>query len=495
MGTVTLCSAGDFDPAAVDKEGRLEQGKGDIGAVQALEVTDRDWPTYRANTSRTGASAVTMRDTHPRPAWSYQPDTESLMTPPVAAGPLVFFAREDGKVRCLDSETGKIAWEYVTAGPVIQSPTVADGRCYVGSGDGWVYCLEAKTGRRLWRFRAAPTERKMMVYGKLCSTWPVNSGVLVQDGVAYAAAGIIDRDGTHVYALDARTGEVVWENHATGHLDPDLRKGASVQGTLAIAKDRLWLASGNQVSPTPYDLKTGECKNWLKPQGRPSTPRGEEIGVWMDQYIVHGGRLLYSDPGKVINPGQFSFVPLQDDGNIKYPPMMPIHRSSVPPAWSDKVMVALTQRYDQLVCWDNDLLLKAFEVRQSEEELRQEAMKRAANQGIRNRKRWSTDGLLDNLFRHTGKWGPEERDDTLSVTLTENYVVTVSGPAPWQPPEAKGTWAILGWDLNDGRQRFWCGVPGEPLANGLIVDRDGAIIVAMESGQILRLLQPEQNAS
>ena len=51
-------------------------------------------------------------------------------------------------------------------------------------------------------------ERTIPVYSTLRSTWPVGSGVLVEDGIAYAAAGIANHDGTHVYALDAVTGKL-----------------------------------------------------------------------------------------------------------------------------------------------------------------------------------------------------------------------------------------------------------------------------------------------
>ena len=113
-------------------------------------------------------------------------------TPPTAAGGLIFLAGQDGKVRALDAATGVQRWCFLTAGPVLMPPTLADGRAYVGSGDGFVYCLEAASGRLLWRFRAAPVERRIMLYGALASTWPVNTGVLVADGVAYLGAGVID---------------------------------------------------------------------------------------------------------------------------------------------------------------------------------------------------------------------------------------------------------------------------------------------------------------
>src|SRR5690606_37457236 len=120
---------------------------------------------------------------------------------PVAAAELVFVSGADGIVRALDAQTGQLRWSaYTGAGSIKYPPSIAYDRAYVGGGDGWVYCLEAATGRLLWRFRAAPEERMMPVYGTLTSTWPVGSGVLVHDGMVYAAAGISNFDGTHVYA-------------------------------------------------------------------------------------------------------------------------------------------------------------------------------------------------------------------------------------------------------------------------------------------------------
>ena len=132
-------------------------------------------------------------------------------------------------------------------------PTVWEGRVFVGSGDGWVYCYAAKDGALLWRFRCAPVERMIPVYGRLSSTWPVGSGVLVADGVAYAAAGIANYDGTHVYALDARTGSIKWQNNTSGG-----NQGVGVQGHLLLHKDVLYLAGGNRFSPGAYDVRTGK---------------------------------------------------------------------------------------------------------------------------------------------------------------------------------------------------------------------------------------------
>ena len=481
LGTVGLCSAGDFKFGRVaTEEERLEKGEGDILNVKPLEVTRLDWPTYRGNNQRGASSRASLAGKMVR-AWRHVPKRPGASTAPVSAGGLLFFGRDDGSVVCLSMSTGEQVWEFITGGPILQPPTVWDGRVFVGSGDGWAYAIEAATGRLLWRFRAAPIERKIMVYGKLCSTWPVNSGVLVHNRVAYFAAGIIDRDGTHVYALDAKTGKIVWQNNATGHLDERMRKGVSVQGGMTIAHGKLWLAAGNQVSPAVFDLKTGEYVSYRKPFGRPTTLRGREIGVWMGTHIIHGGRLLYSQPGKVVSPAQYTFMPIEP-GPKQLRPVMPIRRSSVPPAWNDQILVSLTDRYNQLVCWDNDLLLDAFEVRRAEERLRRKAMNRNPDPNQRRRKRWQLGPILDKLFRHTGKWGPVDRE-TMAMVVAANQVVTVSGPAPWQKTN-RDRWTALGYDARTGKSLWWQGVPSPPMANGMLIDHTGKVVIVLQNGEV-----------
>ena len=159
--------------------------------------------------------------------------------------------------------SGKLKWEAYTAGAIFLSPAVWEGRVYVGSADGRVYAFEAATGRRLWTFRAAPADRWIPVYGKLHSTWPVAGGVVVDNGVVYAAAGIANYDGTHVYALDAITGKLKWYNDSSGSLSK-AREGVSLQGELSLARRRLCFPGGTMCRTASYDLKTGECRSKLR---------------------------------------------------------------------------------------------------------------------------------------------------------------------------------------------------------------------------------------
>jgi outer membrane protein assembly factor BamB len=178
----------------------------------------------------------------------------------VAAGGMVFFGDRGGIVHALDA-TGKERWKAYTGGAIFFPPAVWEGRVYAGSADGRVYTFEAATGRRLWSFRVAPAERWIRVYGKLISTWPVAGGVVVQDGVVYAAAGIAHYDGTHVVALDAVTGKVKWYNDSSGSLSEKVESGISLQGSLHLGDGELRFLGGDAYETARYDLQRGKCLN------------------------------------------------------------------------------------------------------------------------------------------------------------------------------------------------------------------------------------------
>ena len=130
-------------------------------------------------------------------------------------------------VRCLDAGTGKTLWRFIAGGRVDSSPTVYDGHVLFGCRDGSVICLRATDGALVWRFRAAPSDRHIVAYEQVESLWPVQGSILVQDGLAYFAAGrssFLD-GGIVVYALDARTG-AVRHSHVLEGPWPDIKKDA-----------------------------------------------------------------------------------------------------------------------------------------------------------------------------------------------------------------------------------------------------------------------------
>jgi outer membrane protein assembly factor BamB len=247
-------------------------------------------PSYGQRTGNPSSNVSDLMDELPiRP--TANPAVE--LTAPVAAGDRVFFGGGDGIVRALDAATGKPRWTAYTGGAVQYPPTIARGLALVGSGDGWVYAFDAASGRTVWRFRAAPVERRIAVYGSLLSIWPASSGVLVDGDRAYFAAGMTDLDGTHVYAVDLATGRVRWQNNQAGHLDAASSRGVACQGELLLSGGRLYLAGGNAVSPGVFDAADGRCLSQSPGGCGTSAPRGRELTLVSDHVAV-SGQPLYS---------------------------------------------------------------------------------------------------------------------------------------------------------------------------------------------------------
>jgi len=97
-----------------------------------------------------------------------------------------------------------LAWSYQlwTTRGASATPLVVDGVMYLTSAWSLVYALDARTGEELWVFDPAVDRR---VGAKACCD-VINRGVAVYQGRVFVGA----IDG-RLIALDARTGEKVWE--------------------------------------------------------------------------------------------------------------------------------------------------------------------------------------------------------------------------------------------------------------------------------------------
>jgi len=239
-------------PAAVEKG--PAHGAVDAAAFLGTDAADAadaasgmtEWPLYRRDGSR-GAFLPSARGqggalrkewkTVLEPGapeedgeWSLQ--FGARWTPPVAAGGLVLLAEpQSHRVLAFDEETGAERWSFTAGGRVLLPPSLHRGLALFGANDGYVYALRAADGELVWRFRAAPSDRRIVAYGQLESTWPVSGGVLVHGDLAYAAAGrAVDAGGGFVvHAFEPASGESVWtsriEEARYGNLDPLVSDG------------------------------------------------------------------------------------------------------------------------------------------------------------------------------------------------------------------------------------------------------------------------------
>lgn len=450
MGQVALCSAGDFSFEQKEiSPSRWEWGEGDRSSVKPLEVSEKDWPSYRGGNSRSASSRVSIPSGVMR-IWEYTPDYSFEPTVPTSAGDLIFLGGDDGKVRAIHATKGTLQWTYRTSGPILQPPTLWNGRAYIGSCDGFIYALEAETGRLLWKFRASPVERRIMVYESLCSTWPVNSGILIHDGVVYAAAGIIDYDGTYLYALDAITGKLLWRNGETGHLDKKIRKGVSAQGMMTVAKGKLWMAGGNVVSPAVYDLSNGNYLGAKVADGSPQTNRGEEIGILGDSILL-GGKLRYTTGDNVVDPAKFDALSLDENGVPGR--LTALNKSKIPAAWNDRVFVFVEGRKTAPVCCSMDDVKTYL---------------RSGGQSALPKPVWTASGL--------------QGCDVVSLAAAENAMLAVYS-APMQR-SFETRWMLDLLNPNDGSSKGRYDLSSPAHTGGLLVDRKGRIVVVQQGGRV-----------
>ena len=170
-----------------------------------------DWPTYRHDAKRSGATAS---DVPSEVSMQWSVSLRGKLTPPVLGGDRVYVAAKDEHtLYAFGAEEGRRLWNYTAGGRIDSPPTIYGGLVLFGSADGYVYCLRASDGQLIWRFRAAPSDRQIIAFGQLESPWRVHGSILVKDGVAYCTAGrstYLD-GGIRVFGLDPATGKVVHE--------------------------------------------------------------------------------------------------------------------------------------------------------------------------------------------------------------------------------------------------------------------------------------------
>src|SRR5581483_2073283 len=102
----------------------------------------------------------------------------------IANGRVYFGSTVDHQLHCRDLQTGNELWTFFTGGPIRLAPTLFRSpgiavpgslRVVFGADDGRVYCLNAETGELLWQRQAAPRDEWILARGEMISKWPVRT--------------------------------------------------------------------------------------------------------------------------------------------------------------------------------------------------------------------------------------------------------------------------------------------------------------------------------
>jgi outer membrane protein assembly factor BamB len=192
--------------------------------------------------------------------WKFQTSLAVHSSPAVADG-LVYVSSLDGNIYAVRAASGELAWKVATGGErrftrpgihgikpatemmpdpfdaFLSSPVVVGGRVYIGSGDTHVYALDAKTGAVIWKFATGDV---------------VHATPAVVDGVVYI--GSWDRN---LYALNADTGKVIWR-FETGD-DPKTYNQMGIASSAAVV-DGVVLFGGRDGRFHAVDARTGQRK-------------------------------------------------------------------------------------------------------------------------------------------------------------------------------------------------------------------------------------------
>jgi len=199
----------------------------------AATASDTDWPTWRYDANHSAASPLELpaqlhlrwKRELPPPRPAFGEDIRlcfDLSYEPVVMGKTIFVpSMVTDSVAALDTEIGAEKWTFYADGPVRFAPVAWRENVYFVSDDGCLYCVHAGEGRLLWKFSGIPTGREAYRFlgdERLISRWPARGGPVLADGIVYFAAGVWPFEGTYVYAVDAKTGKLVWANRKCGFI-------------------------------------------------------------------------------------------------------------------------------------------------------------------------------------------------------------------------------------------------------------------------------------
>lgn len=131
---------------------------------------------------------------------------------PIISGDKIVFGACDKYFYCLDKNTGKLIWKFLTGGPITHPAAVVKDKVFFSSHDNHHYCLSLKTGDALWK--------------RLFPQWPAAPTFI--DGTLYL--GCTDNN---FYALAAEDGRHLWS----------FRSGGLIAGVNAVINDSVYFGS------------------------------------------------------------------------------------------------------------------------------------------------------------------------------------------------------------------------------------------------------------
>ena len=141
----------------------------------------------------------------------------------------LYLGTDEGQFYEVEAATGVVKWQFSAAGNVQPFPAVLAGVVYVFSQrfqSADVYALDAKSGALVWDYH-------------ITDTWGYLTDPVVANGVVYVATPTTSTTKTRLYALSARTGALIWAKLLPG----------SVSFAPALVENALYVSSFDIFGP------------------------------------------------------------------------------------------------------------------------------------------------------------------------------------------------------------------------------------------------------
>ena len=204
----------------------------------AGEPPSPSWPIFRGDPALGGVAEGEL-ELPLKVAWSFQ-SGGAIASSPVVSGGRVYFGSDDGKLYCLDTETGKELWSFATQDIIEAPPLVLEGRVFVGSSDFFFYALDAETGELSWKVE---TEDKILGGANFTRVGEAEEELRI----------LVGSYDTNLYCFDPETGETLWKYGTENY----------VNGTPAILDDRIIFGGCDAVLHV-VSASTGEALDSLE---------------------------------------------------------------------------------------------------------------------------------------------------------------------------------------------------------------------------------------
>ena len=175
------------------------------------ETRDADWPMFRDDVERSGFAEGSSVGASVALLW--QMPTFNLTEygaakgSPSVVGDMLYCGTDTGRFLAARISDGTIVWQVQldkTTHGIHGSPAIVGDLVFIGAYDGTLYAFERGTGLLVWRHKL----------GYQVGSSPA---VVPSWGIVFSSHEESPNGGGFVVALDARTGELIWQQRTMAH--------------------------------------------------------------------------------------------------------------------------------------------------------------------------------------------------------------------------------------------------------------------------------------